>query len=228
MNLHIHFHVVVLDGVFTRDAHGVPRFHEAPAPTRGELDDVVRRVHRRALVWLARHGHVEASEHTANEAPEPVPLDACAAIAMQRGNVQAVAHVADAQEGDAQVPYAPSVAHDASDFEGFNLHASVRIDADDDLGRERLCRYGARPPLALDRLRVLPGGRSRTASRRSAIANGFDVPDQTRPDVADLMETTQSGFGEMTAVRHAAVLSETPARWVRPSVRLGTHRPEWP
>src|SRR5262249_45724229 len=26
-------------------------------------------------------------------------------------------------------------------------------------GRERLCRYGARPPFSLERLRVLPGGR---------------------------------------------------------------------
>lgn len=60
------------------------------------------------------------------------------------------------------------------------------------------------------------------------ITNGFDRPDQTRSDVADLMETTQSGFGEMTALRHAALLSATPAHWVRPSVRLGTHRPEWP
>ncbi|HVJ89367.1 MAG TPA: transposase, partial [Labilithrix sp.] len=31
--------------------------------------------------------------------------------------------------------------------------------AEDDLGRERLMRYGARPPFALDRLRVLAGGR---------------------------------------------------------------------
>jgi hypothetical protein len=44
--------------------------------------------------------------------------------------------------------------HDA-----LNLHAGVRIEAGDDLGRERLCRYGARPPLSLERLRRLPGGR---------------------------------------------------------------------
>jgi hypothetical protein len=35
----------------------------------------------------------------------------------------------------------------------------VHIAAGDDLGRERLARYGARPALALDRLRRLPGGR---------------------------------------------------------------------
>jgi hypothetical protein len=43
--------------------------------------------------------------------------------------------------------------------DGFNLHAGVRIAAGDDLGRERLCRYGARPPISLERLRRLPGGR---------------------------------------------------------------------
>jgi hypothetical protein len=29
----------------------------------------------------------------------------------------------------------------------------VRIEAGDDAGRERLCRYGARPPLSFERLR---------------------------------------------------------------------------
>nr|WP_169927631.1 transposase [Labilithrix luteola] len=47
----------------------------------------------------------------------------------------------------------------AFEHAGFNLHATVRIAAEDDRGRERLCRYGARPPFSLDRLRVLPGGR---------------------------------------------------------------------
>lgn len=45
------------------------------------------------------------------------------------------------------------------DLDGFNLHASVAIAADDDLGRERLMRYGARPPLALERLRRMADGR---------------------------------------------------------------------
>ncbi len=46
-----------------------------------------------------------------------------------------------------------------ADLDGFNLHAAVRIEADDDEGRERLVRYCARPCFALDRLRVLPDGR---------------------------------------------------------------------
>ncbi len=42
------------------------------------------------------------------------------------------------------------------------------------------------------------------------------------------METVQSGFGTLTAVRHAAVLSKTPAHWSRPAMPLGSHPPQWP
>src|ERR1019366_1430643 len=58
VNLNVHFHVMVLDGVFTRDARANAVFHPAPPPTRRELDDVVRHVHRRSIAWLARHGYV--------------------------------------------------------------------------------------------------------------------------------------------------------------------------
>ncbi len=51
----------------------------------------------------------------------------------------------------------------AFEHEGFNLHAKVRIASDDDLGRERLCRYGARPPFGPPR----PSGRRSAAGPRS-------------------------------------------------------------
>jgi len=54
------------------------------------------------------------------------------------------------------------------------------------------------------------------------------VPDPGRDDVTDLLHTTPSGFGSLTAVRHSASLSQTPARWLRPSVPPGTHAPAWP
>ena len=47
-------------------------------------------------------------------------------------------------------------------------------------------------------------------------------------DVRDLLEETPSGFGRLTTVRHAAVMSETPPRWARQSVPLGKHPPAWP
>jgi crotonobetainyl-CoA:carnitine CoA-transferase CaiB-like acyl-CoA transferase len=58
--------------------------------------------------------------------------------------------------------------------------------------------------------------------------DGLGVPDPGFDDVGDRLYETASGFGKLTAVRHAAVLSETPTCWERPSVPVGTHAPKWP
>jgi hypothetical protein len=58
--------------------------------------------------------------------------------------------------------------------------------------------------------------------------DGLALPDPGFDDVGDRLYEVESGFGRLTAVRHAAALSETPARWERPSVPVGTHAPKWP
>jgi crotonobetainyl-CoA:carnitine CoA-transferase CaiB-like acyl-CoA transferase len=60
------------------------------------------------------------------------------------------------------------------------------------------------------------------------VPNGLACPDPSFEDVRDRLEDYESGFGRLTAVRHAAVMAETPARWARPSVPLGSHPPAWP
>jgi crotonobetainyl-CoA:carnitine CoA-transferase CaiB-like acyl-CoA transferase len=60
------------------------------------------------------------------------------------------------------------------------------------------------------------------------VAAGLALPDPAIDDVRDCLEDAPSGFGTLTAVRHSAIMSETPARWQRPSVPLGTHPPAWP
>jgi crotonobetainyl-CoA:carnitine CoA-transferase CaiB-like acyl-CoA transferase len=60
------------------------------------------------------------------------------------------------------------------------------------------------------------------------VADGLSAPDPKFDDVRDRLEEIDSGFGHLTTVRHAAVMSETPPRWARPSVPLGTHKAEWP
>jgi hypothetical protein len=57
------------------------------------------------------------------------------------------------------------------------------------------------------------------------------VPDGLRapkPPLDDLLEESQSGFGRLVSVRHAAQLADTPARLRRPSVPPGTDAPVWP
>ena len=61
------------------------------------------------------------------------------------------------------------------------------------------------------------------------LEGGLNTPDLTGEAVhAAFMETVSSGFGTLTAVRHSAVLSTTPARWSRPAMPLGSHPPQWP
>ncbi len=55
------------------------------------------------------------------------------------------------------------------------------------------------------------------------LPDGLAAPEPTRADVADFLEVT----GAVTAVRHAAVLSETPAFWPAPAALLGSSAPVW-
>ena len=162
LNLNVHFHVVFLDGVYTRDAVEGLVFHPAPPPSPEELEVAVQTVYRRALAWLGRYGHLDRApleERNTDEALSS-PIEACATIATQRGTMRTLAQDA----GPTDLPTeaidrdAPAREADAVEYRQFNLHASVRIAPEDDRGRERLCRYGARPPFSLDRLRVLRGG----------------------------------------------------------------------
>lgn len=57
------------------------------------------------------------------------------------------------------------------------------------------------------------------------VADGFAGP---AADFTDLTETHPSGYGELLALRHAAVFSRTPAGWARPSMPPGSHPLAWP
>ena len=161
LNLHVHFHLLVLDGVFARDAQGRLVFHPAEAPTAADLEAIVARTARRSIAWLRKRGYIDDSplEARSNEEPAQTALDACAAIAMGRGNVSTLPRDSTQDDGHGAAEERPDKPALAVERDGFNVHAGVRIEAGDDLGRERLARYGARPPLSLERLRRLPGGR---------------------------------------------------------------------
>ena len=60
------------------------------------------------------------------------------------------------------------------------------------------------------------------------IDGGLATPDLTPDDARPFMQDMPSGFGNLSAVRHAALLSATPAHWARPAVPLGSDPPRWP
>jgi crotonobetainyl-CoA:carnitine CoA-transferase CaiB-like acyl-CoA transferase len=60
------------------------------------------------------------------------------------------------------------------------------------------------------------------------IEGGLSCSDPKFNDVRDRLEEGESGFGKLTSVRDSVTMSETPTRWDRPTVPLGTHAPAWP
>ncbi len=59
------------------------------------------------------------------------------------------------------------------------------------------------------------------------LDQGLNCPDPDRSDIADLLETSPSGFGEISAVKHSGILSGAPAYWSQPSLPLGSNPPHW-
>ena len=60
------------------------------------------------------------------------------------------------------------------------------------------------------------------------LEGGLATPDLSMDQILPFLEQSQSGFGALQGVRHAAVMSSTPAFWERPAVPLGSSEPVWP
>ncbi len=58
----MHFHCIVIEGVFEADASGTAAFHESRAPKQKLLDEVQAKVRRRLLRALTRRGVLEAED----------------------------------------------------------------------------------------------------------------------------------------------------------------------
>ena len=162
LNLNLPFHAILADGVFAPDDPGAIRFHSLAPPTQDLLDRVVRRVRDRALRWLRKHGFIDErlAEERGNEQPDRGALEACADTALRGGAFAVLDQRGASRTGDADARFEPKKRGPfTAERDGFDLQAAVRIEADDDEGRERLVRYCARPCFALDRLTVLRDGR---------------------------------------------------------------------
>jgi hypothetical protein len=160
LNLHVHFHTLVLDGVFVQDADGMLDFHAAAPLTDGDVARVVARVRRR----LERLGIVDApdadpdADTLAAESAALAGLTQAAVLGRTafgrragRGPVR-LGGDPDAPWRDRRVPLHAHV-------EGFDLHAAVHVAAGDRARLEQLCGYLCRPPIGQRRLERLRDGR---------------------------------------------------------------------
>ena len=164
LNLNVHFHTVVLDGVFSQGRSGALEFHPAPAPSDEEVAQVLDTARRRVGRFLARCG-LEPGDDGAGPADglaDESPTLPGLASASVRGRIalgpragRLVRRLGNALDPSAAGSRGPRQAQ----LEGFDLHANVWVSARDRAGLERVCRYLLRPPLAQERLRLRADGR---------------------------------------------------------------------
>lgn len=153
LNLNVHVHSLVLDGVFTRPTPTAPPvFHARPAPADEEIATILEQVHDRVGRRLRRRGRMPEEPSPTDPVAEQMPLLAGFASASiqellasgpRAGHpvrrLRSAAAVVDEQK--------PRCAR----LEGFSLHANVAVPAQARDALEHLCRSLLRPPLALER-----------------------------------------------------------------------------
>jgi hypothetical protein len=159
MNLNVHVHALVIDGVFARDGPDV-RFCPAPLLTAADVADVLATIVPRVRRLLERRGLGDGEEGATatDEWAEDAPVLAGIAGASVQGTfalgpragkrarpcgaVLVEDQRGEDQRGEDRV-LGPGRCHARQ--EGFDLDAGVWVQAEQRDRLERLCRYALRP-----------------------------------------------------------------------------------
>jgi hypothetical protein len=162
LNLNVHVHALVLDGVFVCDAGGNVRFHPGVGLTDLDVAEVLATVEARVTRLLDRRGLGRRDDAASGDAwEEDAPVLAGLAAASVQGTL-ALGRSRGARVrrlgGHAAEEGKPVAGPRHAWGNGFDLHANVRVPAGQRDRLEGVCRYALRPPVAADHLRVTEDG----------------------------------------------------------------------
>jgi len=140
LNLHPHFHVLMLDGVYVSSAEGVaPEFVPAPPLGDGNVQRIVEITASRLVRLLQQRVILDSTEEDALAEEAPL-LSALSSASIQgqlatgpRAGRRVRRLLSDPTAGQRSGQLCFSA-------RGFSLHAATRIGAEDRSGLERLCR----------------------------------------------------------------------------------------
>ncbi len=155
LNLNVHWHVVVPDVLFSPSADQErPDAIPLRGPTRMDLEEVVTATATRVVRWLEKHGYL-GDDRSGEEVRSPL-------LQCLRGclGVGPLHRAGPSESGDQTAPTPPPKPRKglAAEYLRFNLHAAVTVGPGLVAARERLLRYCARAPLALERLELTEDG----------------------------------------------------------------------
>jgi hypothetical protein len=171
LNLNVHIHALVLDGVFAKNRAGALMFHPVAGLTALDVAEVLATVAPGIARLLNRRGIGEDADSAGeadawtDEAPVLAGLAAASvqgrvALGRQRGARLRRLGVAP----DEVTPRALGRCHARS--HGCDLHAGLVVPAGQRERLDRVCRYALRPPVARERLSVTSAGHVRLQLRQ--------------------------------------------------------------
>ena len=158
LNIHLHAHLLLLDGAFVGEPGQALTFVRAPKTTPEELRELATDLERQLQRLLARRGllaQTPAEEQT-NELPTLDALGVCAQVALRQGQRErSGAALSLVEEDEVEHPAGGLVATTPS---GLHVYASSPIEGNDRDRMERVCRYLLRGPISSCRLAERPDG----------------------------------------------------------------------
>jgi hypothetical protein len=166
LNLNPHLHTLALDGAYvTRDGL-VMEFVAIEPPTDQQVERLTGVIRRRVLGLLRRQGVLDDEGNLVTDAGED---DGSALEVLTAASVQGVIAMGpDAGKKMTRLGAQAELRGEGWERKpkprcavvgGFSLHADAAVHGHDRKGLEHMCRYVARPPVARERLSVLPTGK---------------------------------------------------------------------
>jgi hypothetical protein len=163
--LNIHFHILFLDGVYVYRDNRPPRFQRIKAPVKGELEELVQLISQRVGRCLERQGLLVQDTESAwldldpaqdtDAMPQILGSSISYRIAVGPQQGRKAFMIRTIRPLDRPDPGLQRVAR----ANGFSLHAGVSCEGHQKEKRERLCRYIARPAVAVPRLSLSATGK---------------------------------------------------------------------
>ncbi len=216
LKLHPHLHVLFLDGAY-RGAD--LSFTELPHLSTREVGEVLDLAVARIVKHLRRRGLLAAVDGPLFDDLDTTEPDGLAALAASATSGRSPP--AGPEWRRKSTPLSPLVAaplhYDkplCASLDGFTLHAATRAGAMDSVGREALCKYVLRPPIAQERVTHGPDGLVRITLKKP-FADGTVAVDM---DPLSLLSRLAASVPppRLHTVRYAGVLA--PASKLRPRI----------
>jgi hypothetical protein len=155
LNLNVHFHILYVDGVYDDEGN----FIALRPPSNEEVEILVEKIQKRVERALERKGWIEG-RHISEEDPLALEFGGLAesyASSIQRKNNLGKKTEQLGKQFD--LIWSPGKGDLCAYKDGYSLHGNVQIEAWDREGLEQICRYVARPAIALSRLSKQENGK---------------------------------------------------------------------